>query len=54
MPVSHGCCQMEVPTVSYWNAAVQVKSANVQIDLSAVAGHSRAIYGSSVRLRTIP
>jgi len=43
MPASHGCCHMEIPTVSLWNTAVQVKSASVQIDLSAVAGHSPAI-----------
>ena len=43
MPASHGCCHKEVPTASHWNAAVQVKAANLQIDLSTVAGLSPAI-----------
>jgi hypothetical protein len=43
MPASHGCCQKEVPTADHWNAAVQIQSANIHIDLSAVAGLSPTI-----------
>jgi hypothetical protein len=38
MPASHGCCYKEVPTADNWNAAVQMQSANVQINLAAIAG----------------
>jgi hypothetical protein len=43
MPASHGCCQKEMPTADHWNAMVQVQSANIQIDLTAVAGLPPAI-----------
>ncbi len=43
MPASHGCCHKEVPTVTHWNAAMQIKSANVQIDLSSIAELPSAI-----------
>lgn len=43
MPASHGCCQKEAPTADHWNAAVQIQSANIHIDFSAVAGLSPAI-----------
>jgi len=38
MPASHGCCHKEVPTADHWNAAVQMQSVNVQINLDAIAG----------------
>ena len=43
MPVSHGCCHKELPTIAHWNAAVQMQSATVQINLFAVAGLPPAI-----------
>ena len=43
MPASHGCCHKEVSTTGQSNAMVQVQSANVQIDLTAVAGLSTGI-----------
>ena len=43
MPASHGCCQKEMPTADHWNVMVQVQSANIQIDLAAVAGLPPAI-----------
>jgi hypothetical protein len=43
MPASHGCCQKEMPTADHWNVMVQVQSANIQIDLTAVAGLAPAI-----------
>jgi hypothetical protein len=43
MPASHGCCQKEMPTAGHWNVMVQVQSANIQIDLTAVAGLPPAI-----------
>jgi len=43
MPTSHNCCHKEVPAVAHWNAAIPLKPANIQIDLTITAGLTRAI-----------
>lgn len=37
MPTSQGCCQMEAPTATNWNAALQIAPANVTVNLAASA-----------------